>query len=83
LQAHKRKSLVPLPDENAPGWAGREERRYWCPDIHAQHSVLLQIGRLAEICGCMSGKDCASDTLTGDPVVGEETGAHERWNDLA
>lgn len=49
LQAHKKKSLVPLPDKNEPGPAGREERHCCCGDVHAQDSVLLQLWRLAKI----------------------------------
>ena len=41
LQAHKKKALVPLPD-NAPGWAGRGGHR-WCRDAPAQGSVTSQL----------------------------------------
>ena len=41
LQAHKKKALVPLPD-NAPGWVGRGGHR-WCRDAPAQGSVTSQL----------------------------------------
>lgn len=43
LQAHKKEWLVLLPDESAPGWAGREGC-FYCLDISAYESVLLAGG---------------------------------------
>lgn len=49
LRAHKKKALVPLPDNNAPG-SMRRGGRCWGWDSCGQGRVILQIQRLVKIC---------------------------------
>lgn len=89
LQTHKKKVLIPLPDESAPGSAWRQEgaagARPFTPKTVSSHRSggcrrsAASSGKEA----AMSREDRTGDPLPGDPVAGEETGTLGRWDDLA